>query len=221
MSLRRNRYVILVPALLLVVALALPGCSHQVLTFFFTGVPEPGQEDTAAVTADPAAKRQERVRVRISYSFVHGPVGANRCNLCHQSRGGNVFSQPGGSAVPVDARSISPRTVQPLAELCLGCHSDHGPNAARETGLWQHGPVANQQCTVCHSAHKSARRFLLLESSNVEMCGRCHSSGDLRHTPQHAVNPAVECTDCHNPHAGKSPSMLKEEYDERSRFDRT
>ena len=107
MSLRRNRYAILVPALLLVVALALPGCSHQVLTFFFTGVPEPGQEDTAAVTADPAAKRQERVRVRISYSFVHGPVGANRCNLCHQSRGGNVFSQPGGSALPSSRRNVS------------------------------------------------------------------------------------------------------------------
>lgn len=206
-----------IPAFLLVITLALPGCSHQVLTFFFTGVPEPGQEEVAA---DSTVTPRKRERVRRSSSFAHGPFGAGSCDLCHQSRGGSVFSQPDGSAVSTDSRSVSPRLVQPLVELCVGCHSDHRPTATKASGLWQHGPVANRQCTVCHSPHQSARRFMLLKNSNVAMCGQCHSGSDLRLTPQHADDPTAECTECHNPHAGKSPLMLKGEYDERSRFDR-
>jgi hypothetical protein len=34
-------------AILLLTFVVLPGCSHQVLTFFFTGVPEPGQVRTS------------------------------------------------------------------------------------------------------------------------------------------------------------------------------
>lgn len=204
-------------ALLLLISLALPGCSHQVLTFFFTGVPEPGQEDAAAL--DSAVKPKKRVRVVKSSGFVHGPYGAGSCNLCHQSAAGSVFGQQATAATSEDSRRISPRLLQPLAELCVGCHSEHQPSAARVVGLWQHGPVANQQCTVCHSPHKSNRRYLLLANSNVAMCGQCHSNSDLRHTPQHSDDPTAECTGCHNPHSGQNRFLLKAEYDERSRFD--
>ncbi len=203
-------------ALLLLVAFALPGCSHQVLTFFFTGVPEPGQEQIADSTVKFAKRKQ---RVSKSNQFVHGPFGAGACNLCHQSLSGSVFGQQATATATADSRRISPRLVQPLAELCIGCHSDHHPSAVESLGLWQHGPVANQQCTDCHSPHKSSRQYMLLEDSNVAMCGQCHTSSDLRHTPQHTDNPAAECTSCHNPHAGQNRLLLRAEYDERSRFD--
>lgn len=208
---------LVVLASLLLVALALAGCSHQVLTFFFTGVPEPGQGEVAAV--EPAVQREKRVRVRKSSGFTHGPFGAGYCDLCHQTRGGSIFGQQVSADAATDSREISPRLLQPLAELCVGCHSEHQPSAARTRGLWQHGPVANQQCTTCHSPHKSTRRYMLRTNSDVTMCGQCHSSSDLRHTPQHTDDPDAECTSCHNPHVGQSRSMLNAEYDERDQFD--
>ena len=188
------------------IAFALPGCSHQVLTFFFTGVPEPGQEQVADSTVKPVKRKQ---RVIKSNQFAHGPYGAGSCNLCHQSLSGSVFSQQVTAIASTDSRKISPRLAQPLAELCVGCHSDRQPSAAKSRGLWQHGPVANQQCTVCHSPHKSGRQYMLLADSNVAMCGQCHSSSDLRHTPQHTDNPAAECNSCHNPHTGQNRFLLK------------
>jgi len=204
-------------ALLLLMTFALPGCSHQVLTFFFTGMPESGQEQIVA--ADNVAKPEGRKRVFKSNQFAHGPYGASLCNSCHQSRGGSVFDRQVTAAVTTDPRKISPHLVYPLAELCVGCHSDQQPSAAKANGLWQHGPVANQQCTACHSPHKSNRRYMLLADSNAAMCGQCHSDSELRHTPEHTHDPAAECTSCHNPHAGQSRFLLKAEYDERNRFD--
>ena len=207
---------LVVLALLLLVAIGLLGCSHQVMTFFFTGVPEPGQEQVADSTVKPVKRKQ---RVIKSNQFAHGPYAAGSCNLCHQSLSGSVFDQQVTAAASTNPRKVSPRLLISLGDLCVGCHSDQQPSAARSLGLWQHGPVANRLCTVCHSPHKSSRQYMLLADSNAAMCGRCHSSIDLRHTRQHTDNPAAECTRCHNPHAGQNRFLLKTEYDEWSRFD--
>lgn len=206
-------------AWLLLMMFALPGCSHQVLTFFFTGVPEPGQQQNVAT--ENAAMNEERRQVPKLPYFAHGPYGASSCSSCHESRGDSVFDNRVTAAGSIDPQKVSARLLYPLAELCVGCHSDHQPSAANAGGLWQHGPVANQQCTACHSPHKSDRRYMLLANSDAAMCGQCHSDSELRHTPQHTNDPKEECTRCHNPHAGQSRLLLRHEYDERNRFDRS
>lgn len=206
--------------LLLLTALTAAGCSHQVLTFFFTGVPDPGAEqaDEAAQTATLAAtsagapKRTPRV-LKID-DFVHGPFGAAACNLCHLD--------PGKRNVSASAARSTPRPGQqlayPLETLCAGCHSEKAATAVAASGLWQHGPVANGWCTSCHNPHKTRRQYMLTLNTNVAMCGQCHAPAALQQTSQHASNPAADCLGCHNPHAGRSRFLLKAEYDERERF---
>ncbi len=203
------------PLLLLLGALALTGCSHQVLTFFFTGVPEPGQQP-AAETETSAARRDGPVR-RNPY-FTHGPYGAGSCGFCHKGARNSAFGQPVSTGA-AGVRGVSPSLVQPLAELCVGCHSDRHSPGGQPAATWLHGPVANGQCTACHSPHKSTQRYLLLKDNGPALCGQCHSAADLQQTPQHAADPLAECTGCHNAHAGQDRLLLKADYDERSRFD--
>ncbi len=196
--------------------LGLVACSHQVLTFFFTGVPEPGQaEETLVEQLAESEKPGKNVRVTIDTDFAHGPFGAGACNLCHQSRVGSVFSQERSSTPVTNERQVSPRLAYPLAELCVGCHGDKQPSAAQSAGLWQHGPVANGLCTVCHNPHKAPRQYMLLADNSTVLCGQCHSKNDLRHTRDHNQAETNECSDCHNPHVGKSRFLLRAEHDER------
>lgn len=195
---------------------ALAGCSHQVLTFFFTGVPEPGQPEAARIDTSQA-RRDGRERVRPNPDFEHGPYGAGSCRLCHQGAGGSASGRPQSVAV-IGAGGVSPRLVQPLAELCVGCHSDRHSPGARRAATWLHGPVANGACTVCHSPHRTGQRYMLLEDNGSALCAQCHGADDLQQTPQHAADPAAECTACHNAHAGQDRFLLKADYDERSRF---
>ncbi|MCK5481112.1 MAG: hypothetical protein KAJ06_08195, partial [Gammaproteobacteria bacterium] len=64
------------------------------------------------------------------------------------------------------------------------------------------------------SPHQSKRQYTLLKENNVELCTQCHALNDLQLTAEHKQDPAADCIACHNPHVGKSPSLLKAEYDE-------
>ena len=218
-------------AVLLVALVSLPGCSHQVLTFFFTGVPEPGQEEVGVNKAQQslAEQRAERiagVKDRRSQSefrsqtrqYTHGPFAAGRCDACHVTSGGKPVRAADGTVTTTEIR-VGQRLLQSDEELCVSCHSDK--RAAGQHELWQHGPVANGLCTVCHSPHAADRLFLLHKKNDNRLCGQCHSRAALRHTPQHNQDPAAVCTACHNPHAGRNPMLLRADYDERQAFGET
>ena len=205
---------------LIFMALTVTGCSHSVRTFFFTGVPEPGQErvdmteqSQAAASAAARAPRKPSRVVEIE-DFLHGPFGAVACNLCHLD--------PTKRNVGAAAVRSTPRPGRQLAysqeTLCVGCHSEKAATEVAAQGLWQHGPVANGQCVSCHNPHKTKRQYMLKQDSNVAMCGQCHDLDALQATRQHARDPAADCTGCHNPHAGRSRFLLKAEYDERQRL---
>jgi predicted CXXCH cytochrome family protein len=210
----------------LIAAVAVSGCSqatrHDVLTFFFTGVPEPGEEAAAEARADAAvAAREERRRKKKAPKqvqfFKHGPYGAGQCERCHATAASKPFRTGKArvsDAAVAQAPSFGPRLAFPWEELCVTCHSEKSPAAAKANGLWQHGPVAKGRCTLCHSPHQSKRQYTLLKENNVELCTQCHSINDLQITVQHKQDPTADCISCHNPHVGRSPSLLKAEYDE-------
>jgi len=214
------------PALLLLTAALFvgsgAGCDrharHDVLTFFFTGVP-PLDEGRAVPEKAKAAERKalvERKRSAVKATrFSHGPYAASTCFLCHVTsetgglRGGTKESKTGGST----ARSgvVPGALVVPLRELCIRCHETKSPETARKEGLWVHGPVGAGECTACHGPHSGPQPSLLLKKAN-ESCRDCHGDGFLFGTAMHEGK--TDCLSCHNPHFGKSASLLAAEHRE-------
>ena len=208
--------------------LILGGCSreqrHEVLTFFFTGVPPLEKEGAPAedvaergATAVRTARRTAP-RPQAELPWTHGPYAARECEQCHSSTG----TKPGGktksqSGLPVDMRGA--RVREPREELCIGCHTDQSADVAYARDLWLHGPAATGLCTVCHSPHQSRQRYMLLAATSVELCGQCHERTALAEmTPAHRKEPDTDCLSCHNPHLGRTAAMLKSEFDEEGRY---
>lgn len=131
-------------------------------------------------------------------------------------------------------------------DLCLGCHgpnpavSSYSPkNIAREIERKEyiHGPIANKNCTGCHSQHGSQNDYLLkgqypssfylpYDPDKYELCFLCHdkelltapqtsNSTNFRNGDQnlHFVHVAIEkkgrtCRSCHSSHASDGPKLI-------------
>lgn len=111
------------------------GCSpekrHDVLSFFFDGVPSPRGMDV----------RDEKGAL---ITHLHQPYAAGKCGECHGSDDLEM-----SIARPVNIADI-PSTV------CLKCHQQI-PNEYK----LMHGPVASVECAYCHSPHESTYPALL------------------------------------------------------------
>jgi len=181
----------------LMVVLAGAACSeptrYRVLTFFFDGVPKPGQtppkgyvapnppelEDLRPSTEEPTGKGRTM--------YAHAPYRENRCGSCHNATTGEL-SRP------------------PTQGLCTACHREL--TAALR---YVHGPVAVNECLLCHHAHGSAYPRLLLAEATA-LCLRCHERGDLTSGDHHAEVESAsgdKCVECHNPHGGGDAFFLK------------
>jgi len=217
---------------------ALAGCDrlsrHQVMTFFFTGVPSLEEQDRMEAAAREEAKKPKQakksketvaaasaklerarsVAVRAT-RFSHGPYAANECYQCHEvsaSGGFRGFGKQEGAAGSLAKAGIVPgKMVAPWNELCVGCHAGKKPEQAYRSALWVHGPVSNGYCIVCHAPHASPEPYLLLKKPD-ELCAECHAAGLIVNKAMHKDR--ADCTVCHNPHVGKDSRLLKAEHEE-------
>jgi len=224
---RNNRPLLLAGMLLLLSALVAGGCSraarHEVLTFFFTGVPPldwvPPEEAASKPAEDPAlakmstrerllAKRDQEAAMRpFTGPYVHGPYAADACEQCHEmAAGGFGF---GNMASQTKMNIIPGRFVVPLAELCVVCHAGKGSAAAQAAGLRLHGPAWN--CVACHSPHNSKEPYLLKVEAG-KLCRQCHGKGFIHDAELHEG--LEECLECHNPHMGRDARMLRDDFQE-------
>jgi predicted CXXCH cytochrome family protein len=73
----------------------------------------------------------------VMYPYVHGPVAAGKCLVCHD---------PHGSTLPALTRSET-------KAMCTFCHD--------QLSTAQHTSGRTRVCTICHSPHYSMKRFLL------------------------------------------------------------
>ncbi len=160
---------------------------HDMLTFFFDGVP-PLRSETAP-TAAPARKEDAAaVSAPASNWIIHEPV--KDCTRCHGNR---------------QQRGFSPK-VQLLAEvpqLCYQCHKEYSSLEG-----WVHGPVATGDCLLCHEPHKTQTESLLRKPV-PELCHRCHEPQAVRALRHHAEPSYGHCTDCHEGHAGATKNLLR------------
>lgn len=201
---------------------------HEVLTFFFTGVPPvDGEKDmqsqpslSRGLTLEErreAKKREaeQKMREQKIPSYAHGPFAAGQCDLCHSTSSSatfRTFVKRKSGTKGTRMGGVSLRLIMEDNELCIDCHTSKSVDIAYGKGLWVHGPVSKGICTVCHSAHQSPYPFMLLEKSSKDMCTKCHTEGFMADTEDHQKD--EECTSCHNPHVGKSRFLLKKDYDE-------
>lgn len=168
---------------------------HEMLTFFFDGVPVIGAEqegDSSIESADPnAAPDPNSLRPRVIW-YEH-KVQAD-CATCHGEKERRGFS-----------REV--QLVAEVPELCYQCHEQFRPFSGHV-----HGPVAVGVCTYCHEPHRTRNQYLLKEPI-PELCYQCHEAEvieyfDSKHTDESYSN----CTKCHDGHASESPGLLKKDW---------
>jgi predicted CXXCH cytochrome family protein len=99
--------------------------------------------------------------------YVHGPVRAINCKMCHGVHGGDnvaMLNSPG-------------------SEICLGCHP--AIQDVMDNAVSQHEPVVNGVCWDCHESHTSSYRPFLSEyypekfyapfaEDKYNLCFKCH-----------------------------------------------
>jgi predicted CXXCH cytochrome family protein len=161
---------------------------HDVLTFFFEGVPPLGQGQLMEDSGDFDSQELSHTRPKQPW-FVHQP--RKDCTLCHDKSRQRVFSS-------------QTYLIKPIPELCYQCHADYTTSAA-----YVHGPVSVGRCLFCHNPHKSRIKHLLKEPE-PELCYMCHNIDLVKLIPAHLVKQQFACTECHNAHTSSIKYLLNE-----------
>jgi DmsE family decaheme c-type cytochrome len=142
----------------------------------------------------------------------HTPFAQHGCESCHGASPQHVSSRPAEGekrALPaIVFKGPGLSSVTERNQACLGCH---------ESGLrmnWRGSQHDSNQlaCTDCHSIH-TQKDAVLAKLTQPDKCFGCHAaqraeSFQLSHHPIREGK--VSCSDCHNPHGGPGPKMLKE-----------
>ncbi len=170
-----------------------PEARYRTLSFFFDGVPRPGEAE--AIAAAAAEARQNAVAGGAGTGAQKSDVGTpvyyhaaylqRLCTGCHDPQTGYD-------------------TTQVTARTCRKCHEGYGEPVP---GDWVHGPVVQDRCDMCHEPHKSEFAGLLKQAQPT-LCFDCHDSEFVRTDPYHAKLEAPRCSDCHDPHAAGNRLLL-------------
>lgn len=196
----RRTAAILAVAVLCVPPILLACCAestkHQVLTFFFDGVPEPGEEPPPEgyprLAGGAASRPFNHPTTQTSPGGVvhaHPPYAQSKCGGCHDPSTGRLVRQPDEG-------------------LCRICHTK-----AFDDARFVHGPVAANACLFCHHYHSSDRPAMLLGEPR-SLCLHCHKLDDI--AASHSADADIErrsCIECHDPHKGSNRFFLKQDGD--------
>jgi predicted CXXCH cytochrome family protein len=177
--------------LLIVLATLVLSCDeaqrHQMLTFFFDGVPPLGPQTSGEETA-PSTFKELQAGQQAPTWYSHKPI--SNCLNCHQKQKTGRFS-------------TRTRLIASPPKLCYKCHADFTTSAP-----YVHGPVAVGQCLFCHNPHRSKNKHLL-NQPEPKLCFLCHDSKMIEMIPAHLTQQTSACTDCHNPHAAWTKALLR------------
>jgi len=137
------------------------------------------------------------------YKYLHGPVGAMECNICHQATSKQIKKHINRPKSFVDFQS-------PTGEknICVMCHDN------KWKGKYIHEPVADGDCTGCHNPHGGPNRFFIQSKKESDTCFQCHENNKTVKKFLHGPVSAGECTSCHTPHASNYKFQLKKNTDE-------
>ncbi|WP_457618284.1 cytochrome c3 family protein [Lutibacter sp.] len=168
-----------------------PELSYGVKSFIFDGVPPPYEAKLNTIkdslqTSETKTKKTLVSIIEKNEFNLHSPYKDRNCESCHD-------------------RDNMGKTKLPIPELCNQCHTDFSQKF--ET---LHGPVASNNCILCHSAHQSKLKSLLVEPEK-KLCFSCHDSKQVSENTIHKNIKNTSCTQCHNPHGGRNNMSLQSE----------
>jgi predicted CXXCH cytochrome family protein len=179
--------------------LSLFGCSpsvrHEVLTFLFDGVPQPGMEEETEQEISPQyfGKPREGVAIRRPKMLFHRPYREHQCDRCHPKERSLYLGEG------FDRRG-----------LCFTCHEHAALKTTLESLPFHHGPVAARNCLACHDAHESIYQKLLA-APDPDLCYRCHEPESIVASGSHGEWTDGTCLPCHDPHGGSDRFFLRKD----------
>jgi predicted CXXCH cytochrome family protein len=171
------------------------GCSverhYEVLSFFFDGVPKPGEEKKSGPVSSQYFRDDGPLRVTKMDLFFHPPYQQNRCTSCH----------------PREQSLALQRTSE--QGLCTSsCHEGTWKEIGEQPFV--HGPAGARSCTACHDPHESLHRGLLVEAV-PKLCYSCHDRAEVLVDAVHMKAGDEKCLRCHAPHGGSNRYFLRDE----------
>lgn len=180
---------------------------YETLSFFFDGVPPLEPNDVVEVEGKIVKKSRmfaedEGAAAQATQQWsVHKP--REDCSNCHFERKKGQFT-------------TDTRLIAPVPQLCYDCHATSTKDMGKVVVASSvHGPVAIGDCLWCHNPHKS-RYEALLEEPQPKLCYECHEKDAIEDVPGHSAWLESRCTDCHEPHASASKSLLRRGWKARS-----
>ncbi|GBD97375.1 MAG TPA: cytochrome C [Nitrospirae bacterium] len=126
--------------------------------------------------------------------FVHGPVAAVECTVCHGK-------SPKHKEKP-EKYKFSP--IKDVAGACYSCHEKF------KTKKFTHTPFAEGECISCHSPHGSPNKFQLLAKGG-KLCFNCHDEELVEGKFVHGPAAVGGCVACHDPHTADYAKNLRAE----------
>lgn len=113
---------------------------------------------------------------------------------------------------PKDEALAKAHNHQPIAGSdCLTCHDPHQSRSPKLLQAFLHAPFSDKDsCATCHRAAKDGK-VVLTHASSRELCLSCHAekAEQIKNAKVQHPGAAGDCTDCHSPHAGRSPGFPK------------
>ena len=157
----------------------------------------PASERAAAQTAKPVTDGCITAQCHSGVDktqFVHGPVAAGQCKICHGQS-------------PKHSDDPQKYKFAPLADISKICYSCHDRFPKKK---YTHYPVENGECTACHSPHGSPYKFQLLYKGG-ELCFQCHDESMVQGAFVHGPAAVGGCIACHEPHVADYAPNLRAE----------
>ncbi len=147
-------------------------------------------------------------------------MGCETCHVTHKTgeRGKEEFDYHLTKSAPAlcvdchdpkDANLQKAHQNQPFATAnCIQCHDPHQSKSPKLLQAFTHNPFENNMCESCHKPAKDGK-VVLAAASAKDLCVTCHDDKVKQIADAKVQHPgaAGDCTDCHDPHAGKTPGL--------------
>lgn len=124
--------------------------------------------------------------------FVHGPVAAGECAVCH----GESLKHS------EDPKKFRFGQVKKTPDLCFDCHDPFKKKA------FAHAPYQEGECLSCHNPHGSPNKYQLVAQGS-ELCFTCHDRELTGQAFVHGPAAVGSCTACHDPHTADYEKNLR------------